>query len=210
MNNIIKQLNWRYAVKQYDPSKKISASDIAILKETVRLSPTSRGLQAFQVLEIASPTMREKLAQIAQNSSQILDASHLFVFCAKTTIESEYVDLLLEKVANDRNQQVADLKGYKFSILDHVSRLSEQELVEWNTRQCYIALGFLLESAAIMEIDATPIEGFNREAYNQLLGLESKQLTSVVVCALGYRSPEDKYQYLNKTRKHLNHFFETV
>lgn len=210
MNNIIKQLNWRYAVKQYDPSKKISASDIAILKETVRLSPTSRGLQAFQVLEIESPMMREKLAQIAHNPSQILDASHLFVFCAKTAIESDYVDLLLEKVANDRNQQVADLKGYKFSVLDHVSRLSKQELVEWNTRQCYIALGFLLESAAIMEIDATPIEGFNREAYNLLLGLESKQLTSVVVCALGYRSPEDKYQYLNKTRKHLNHFFETI
>lgn len=210
MNNIIKQLNWRYAVKKYDANKKIPNETLAILKETVRLSPSSRGLQAFQIMEIDSKEMREKLSQASGNPSQILDASNLFVFCAKTAVEQEYVDLIIESVAINRQQKIEELSGYKFSILNHVSRLSKQELTEWNARQCYIALGFLLESAALMEIDATPIEGFNKKAFNEILGLDDKQLTAVLVCVLGYRSSEDHYQHLIKTRKSLGHFFEKI
>jgi nitroreductase len=210
MNNIIKQLNWRYAVKKYDANKKIPNETLTILKETVRLSPSSRGLQAFQIMEIDSKEMREKLAQASGNPSQILDSSNLFVFCAKTAVEHEYVDLIVETIASNRQQKIEDLNGYKFSVLNHVSQLSKEELTEWNSKQCYIALGFLLESAALMEIDATPIEGFNKEGFNSILNLDEKHLTSVVVCALGYRSSEDHYQHLSKTRKSIAHFFEKV
>lgn len=210
MSKIIEHLKWRYAVKKYDSNRKIKKEDLDILKQAIRLSPSSIGLQAYTILEIENEELRERLKSVSDHQSQITDASHLFVFCAKTKIENEYADLLVETMANARAIEIENLSGYKNAILHRAKTLSKEELIDWNANQIYLSLGFLLQTAAALEIDATPIEGFSKNEYDTILGLANKDLTAVVVCTLGYRSVEDKYQYLAKSRKELKYLFETV
>jgi len=209
-NTIIDALEWRYAVKKYDDTKKIRDTDLHILKESIRLTPTSYGLQSFQVIDVVNPEIREKLKANSWSQTQITEASHLFVFTAHKNITSIDVDSYMENVSKTRKIELEHTKAFGDYIKGAISPLTEVEFVPWNTKQTYIALGFLLQTAAELRVDATPIEGFDVAAYDEILGLSEKGLTASVICALGYRSVEDKNQFQAKVRKSTTSLFMTI
>lgn len=210
MHPIISDLNWRYAVKKYDTSKKISKENIKILKEAVRLSPSSVGLQGYIVFDIQNLEIRKKLKEAAHNQSQVIEASHFFVFCYPNEIEERYIDKMMLYISEIREQSVESLSGYKNAIQNLVKSKEEYKKHQWLSNQAYIALGNLLQSAAHLKIDATPIEGFDYDEFSKILELEQKGLKVAVACALGYRSIEDKYQYLKKYRKPITDLFQII
>lgn len=210
MHPIISDLNWRYAVKKYDSSKKISEENITILKEAIRLSPSSVGLQGYVVLDVQNPETRQKLKEASHNQTQVSDASHFFVFCYPKEIQENYLDKMMSHISEIRNQSIESLSGYKNMIYHLTQNQSEDKKNQWLTNQAYIALGNLLQSAAHLKIDATPMEGFNYEKYEEILQLDKKGLKVAVACALGYRSEEDKYQHLKKYRKPISDLFQVI
>lgn len=199
-DKVISALNWRYATKKFDATKKISDSDFDVLVESVRLSPSSLGLQPWKMVVIKDIKLREKLKLAAYDQPQVSDASHLLVFAARKNLNEKYINSYLSTVAQIRKQTNEDLSGYKQMILGSVSPKNERQILDWNARQTYIALGVLLESAALFKIDACPMEGFNPEQFDQILNLTETDYSSVVIAAVGYRSAEDKYASAPKVR----------
>lgn len=210
MHTLLEDLNWRYATKKYDPSRKISQDNLDILLEAVRLSPSSYGLLPYKVLLIESSEVRERLKPYSWNQSQITDASHLLVFCSFKEITDTYIDQYTELIEDTRSLEKGQLQGFSNFVKVKIKEKSITEQAEWNARQTYIALGMLLQSSASLRIDATPMEGFEPEKYNEILGLNDKNLNATLVCALGYRSEEDANQHLKKVRKPMSEFLEIV
>ncbi|HLP53511.1 MAG TPA: NAD(P)H-dependent oxidoreductase [Fluviicola sp.] len=208
MSTIIEQLRWRYATQQYDAMKKISEANLWVLKESIRLAPSSYGLQPYKVIVVESPGLREQLFRKSYGQAQVKDASHYFVFAVQNTLESPYIDAYIDLVASTRAQEPQQLEGFARSMKSTTAGMTAEEQFDWNSKQAYIGLGNLLTTAALLHIDATPMEGFDSRAYNEILQL--KDHTAVLAVALGYRSDEDAYQFKAKVRKESEHFFETV
>lgn len=160
MNNteLLTALNWRYATKTFDVTKKLDASQIETLLESLRLSPSSFGLQGRGFVLVENPVLRQEILPYARNQSQVTDASHLLVLCRRTDVDSDFVKRYFEDMAQTRSMDIADLDGYKNMVLGFLEGKSEDSLREWLTKQVYIAQGVLLASAAVLGIDACPIE----------------------------------------------------
>jgi nitroreductase len=201
-------LIWRYATKKYDTTKKISEQDLQTLLEAVRLTPTSYGLQPFKVLLVETTEVREALKSQSWNQPQTTDASHFLVFAANNEITNRYVDDFLQRTASARNRELSELKGYGDFVKSKISQLSPEQISNWNAKQAYIAMGFLLYQAALMQIDATPMEGLDPKAYDKILNLTDHH--TVFAVALGYRSEEDSLQHAGKVRKSTNELIEKV
>ncbi len=199
MSNTTKDLLWRYATKKYDKTKKLSDEQKEIIMEALRLSPSSFGLQPWIFVHVTNPELREKLKTAAWGQAQITDASDLFVLCSKTTLDEKYVDKYIASVAQKQSVSVESLKNYKDSLMNLVKK-TEAEKVEWMTRQVYIALGVALAVAAENQIDATPMEGFDPKAFDQILGLGELGLVSRVLLAVGFRAEDDSFQKNKKVR----------
>jgi len=182
---IIKQLNWRYATKAYDVTKKISADDWQVLEDAMIAAPSSYGLQPFKFVIVNDSGIRQQLREAAWNQPQVTDASHLVIFAYKKSMTASDIDRFVEHIANVRGQDPSTLVDYANMMKGSVSSKSESDIETWNSRQAYIALGFLLETAAILGIDATPMEGFDSVKFNEILGLTD--YSAVVMCAVGYR-----------------------
>lgn len=208
MHTIIEQLNWRYATKQYDQQKKISAGDLSVLKESVRLAPSSFGLQPYKVFVVETDSVREKLREKSWGQPQVTDASHLFVFAAQDTVGTAHIDDFIRLVADTRGVSVEDLQGYSNSMKGATGNMSVEAQQLWSAKQAYIGLGMLLTTAATLNIDASPMEGFDPAGYKDILDLSDH--TPVVIAAVGYRSPEDPMQHMTKVRKPIKDLFETV
>lgn len=207
MNNYIKQLKWRYATKKFDISKKVSGDDLEQLLEAVQLSASSYGLQPYHVFVISDPEIRKLLKPVCWDQSQIVEASHLIVFTNKTSFSEELVDTYLQNVSQTREIPQDNLKGYGDFMKSKLLALTDEEKARWTSRQTYIALGNLLSAAALLKIDACPMEGFNPEAVNKILRLEEKQLNAAVIAAVGYRSGEDETQHYKKVRRSKKELF---
>ncbi|WP_281540837.1 NAD(P)H-dependent oxidoreductase [Maribacter aestuarii] len=210
MNKTIDKLNWRYATKKFDSSKKISNEDLNTLLEATRLSASSYGLQPYHVLVIENNEIREKLRPASWGQSQITDASHLIIFTNKTTFEEDLVDDYLKIVGNTRGIAEKDLKGYSDFMKSKLMQLSDAEKEVWTANQVYLALGNVMTIAAELEIDTCPMEGFETEKYNDILGLNDKNLNASVVLAVGYRSQEDETQHYPKVRKSTKELFTHI
>lgn len=208
MHTIIEQLNWRYATKQYDQQKKISAADLSILKESVRLAPSAFGLQPYKVFIVETDGIREQLREKSWGQPQVTDASHLFVFAAQDSVEPSHIDDFIRLVADTRGVTVDDLQGYSNAMKGATGNMTADAQQLWSARQAYIGLGMLLTTAATLNIDASPMEGFDPAGYKEILGLSDH--TPVVIAAVGYRSPEDAMQHAVKVRKPVDALFETV
>jgi nitroreductase/dihydropteridine reductase len=204
MSNIIEALNWRYATKEFDPSKKISDADLNTLVESLRLSPSSFGLQPWKFVLVEDKEKREALLPKSWNQKQVVDASHLFVLCRYEKFTDEDVDRFIKDTATKRSQDIAEVEGYAKMIKGFVGGQDEATHIQWMNLQVYIALGFLMETAALMNIDACPMEGFSKPDYDEILDLPSKGLRSTVVCPVGYRADSDKYATLAKIRYDQN------
>lgn len=210
MSQIIEDLKWRYATKKYDTSKKVSLADIGILKNVLTLVPTSNGLQPFKFLIVENPEIRALLREKSYGQSQITDASHLVVMCAVKNIDSDFIENYLTLNSNHRNVPIENLSGFRSHLHRTVVSKNGEEILIANSKQVYIALGHLLHAAAQLRIDASPMEGFDANGYDEILGLSEKNLHATVVCALGYRSEEDAYQFQKKVRKSQDDLFEVI
>jgi nitroreductase len=208
MNKIIEDLNWRYATKKFDSTKKISDEDLETIKESLRLVPSSYGLQPLKFLFIENPSLRQQLREKSFNQSQITDASHLLVICSLTKISEEYMDKHIQNMAQIRSVSIESISGFGNYVKKQILHLKDDYVAEWNAKQAYIALGQLLHTCASLRIDTTPMEGFEKEAYNEILDLEKRGLQVVLVCPMGYRSEEDLNQFLKKVRHSKESLFD--
>lgn len=189
---IIEQLNWRYAVKKFDASRKISDADWEVLENSLVLAPSSYGLQPYKFVVVTDKELREKLKPAAYGQPQITDSSHLVVVTFKNELTDADVDRLIDRIVKLRGTPRETLADYEKEMKNTAknARGSGNDGV-WNSRQAYLALGFLLETAAALEIDACPMEGFNPAQFNEILGLEN--YSAVALCALGYRDAENDW-----------------
>jgi len=201
MNSYIENLNWRYATKKFDTTKKVPQKDIEILLEATSLSASSYGLQPYQILIVEDAKLRSKLQPAAWGQAQITEASHLLVLANQSTFGEELVDDYLSNVSKTRGIPSSDLQGYADFMKSKLMPLSESAKATWTARQTYIALGNLLSAAADLKIDTCPMEGFDSIQFNDMLGLTEKGLNASVLVTIGYRSIEDKTQHYRKVRK---------
>jgi len=201
MNNYLESLQWRYATKQFDPTKKVSEEDINFLLESIRLTASSYGLQPYEVFVITDTAIKEKLKPVSWNQSQVVDASHIIVLANNTEFGDELVDNYIQNVSKTRNVAKDQLKGYSDFMKSTLTPLSREEKSNWTAKQAYIALGNLLSAAATIHVDTCPMEGFSAEAVDEILQLKEKNLTAAVMIPVGYRSVEDNTQHFAKVRK---------
>lgn len=208
--NLIDNLKWRYATKEYDTSKKVNESDLNLIKEAIQLTATSYGLQLFKVLDVRDKAIREKLKEASWGQSQITDSSHLLVFCNYADATDEHVDEYINNKAEAQGIDSTALQGYGDFMKSSIKNFPVDHRQIWNSKQTYIALGKAMTACAELKIDSTPMEGFDVSAYNEILGLEEKGLQASVVLAVGYRSEDDTTQHAQKVRKSIDDLFELV
>jgi nitroreductase len=198
---LVDRLNWRYATKQFDPNRKISAHDWAALEEALLLTPSSGGLQPWKFIVVTDPAMRAKLLPASYGQPQISNASHLVVFAAKNNFSEADVDALIHRTATARGVSVETLAPFRDMLVGGIVKsMDEAARNAWARNQAYIALGNLLTSAALLGIDACPMEGFNRAQYDEILGLNKQGLGTAVIATLGYRAASDQYATAPKVR----------
>ena len=193
-------LNWRYATKKFDTSKKISKEDFAQLLEVLRFSPSSYGLQPWKFVIVHDPVLRKKLRPYALDQPQITDADTLIVFCALKTMDEKYVKNYADLIAQVRGVTRESLLGYEQKIVASLKGKSTEAISQWMENQVYIALGIFLSECAHRKIDACPMEGFDSGKFDEILDLPKQGLESVVLCAIGYRSLDDQYARQKKVR----------
>ena len=199
--NLLDSLKWRYATKKFDPSKTITPDVWAALEDSLVLSPSSYGLQPWKFLIVTSPEIKEQLKSLSWNQSQVTDCSHYVVFTIKKNLTADHVDRFVECTATVRGVPAESMKGYRdLMVGDVVYGSRSLNVNEWATRQAYIALGNFMTSAALVGVDTCPMEGIDPAKYDRLLGLPQKGFATVVACAAGYRSEDDKYATLAKVR----------
>lgn len=199
--SLIEKLTWRYATKKFDKTKKLTPFQLEELLHAVHLSPASTGVQSYKIIVVEDAAIRAKLQQAAHGQAQIVDASQLIVFATETNLDAEYVKNYIDHVAKSRGVDRSNLEGYEQMINGNVSRMTEEQRINWSQKQAYIALGVLLTSAAELGIDACPMEGFVASQFDELLGLKEKNLTTTVLAAIGFRAEDDAFSKLNKVRK---------
>ncbi len=195
--DIIEALNWRYAAKQMN-GEKVPAEKLDKILEAIRLSASSLGLQPYTIINVENKEIREKLQLAANNQPQITQGSNLLVFAAWDNVTEEKLDAYLYDIATTRGMKVEDLAGFRQMGMGVVNRPATENF-EWSARQAYIALGTALLAAAEQKVDATPMEGFNNEEVDKILGLKEKGLRSVALLPLGYR--DENKDYLSKAKK---------
>ncbi len=205
--DILSKLNTRYATKVFDPTKKVSEADMDKLLEAIRLSASSYGLQPYKILVIEDSAIRAELRKAAWNQSQITDASALLVFAVKYETNAATIDEFVDLMSQTRNVPKDALSGYGDVMKGSIQRQSQEQIETWVSKQAYIALGFGLVSAAVLDIDACPMEGFSPADFDRILDINKLGLKSKVIMAVGYRSDEDKYQHLAKVRQKKEDLF---
>ncbi len=210
MNTILEHRTWRYATKKFDAKQKIAEKDLQILLNSMRLTASSYGLQPYHIMVITDPEIRKKLQPVSWGQTQIVDASHLIVLANKTEVDADWIDTYLTNVSETRNIPLEALNGYADFMKSKILVLSPEEQAEWASKQNYLVLGNLLSAAAELKIDTCPMEGFEAEAYNEILGLSEKGLNATVVTAIGYRSSEDETQHYAKVRQPESELFTHI
>ena len=207
MSNFITNANWRYATKKFDATKKISKQDLETLKEAIRLSASSFGLQPYRVLIIENPELRARLQPAAWGQSQIVDASQLIVFANITNFGETEIDVSIANTTKTRGLPADALKGYGDFMKSKIVVLPEDVRNTWASKQTYLALGNLMNAASELKIDVTPMEGFEPAQVNEILGLGRLGLNATLLATIGYRHEEDATQHYAKVRKSNEELF---
>lgn len=209
-STLIEKLNWRYATKKMDPTKAVPQDKIDQIVEAIRMAPTSSGTQPFEVFVITNPEIRAKIRKVAWDQAQITDGSHLLVFAAWDNYSEERIDAVTRQMTEERgeipmlNQYYDNLKA---NYLPRTADVNHGHAA----RQAYIGLGFALAAAAELEVDSTPMEGFDPAAVDEILGLGERGLRSVVLLPLGYREAEGDWLLpMKKVRKPRENFVTEI
>jgi nitroreductase len=199
-DDLLTALRWRYATKSFDPTRKIPAPTWDALEESLVLTPSSFGLQPWRFLVIQDPVVRGNLLGESWRQSQVTEASHYVVLTARTDLEAADIDSWMARMGEVQGSSAETLAAYRGVIAGFSQAMSHEMRHAWNVRQTYIALGQMMAAAAVMGVDACPMEGISAAGYDQILGLAGTGYATVVACALGYRAADDKYAGLPKAR----------
>lgn len=194
-------LNWRYAAKKFDPARKIPATDWETLTRSLVYAPSSYGIQPWKFLVVENPAVRSRLREVSWNQSQVTDASHLVVLVAKESVTHADVERYLNRIREVRDVPADSLAAFRQMLNTNlVEGMPAEKALGWSQRQTYIAMGFLLETAALLKIDSTPMEGLDPAAYDRILELTGSGWRTVAAVALGYRHADDGFQAAKKVR----------
>jgi len=208
---LLDALQWRYATKVFDATKKIPAEVWGALEQSLVLTPTSYGLQPYHFLVVQDAAKRAALLPNSWGQKQVVDCSHFVVFTARTEMKEADVDRFVKRSAEVRGVPAESLAAYRGMMLGDVVNGPRGKIAhEWAARQCYIALGNLMTAAAVLGVDACPMEGINPPEYDKILGLDGSGYKTVVALALGYRAASDKYASLAKIRYETSELVKVV
>jgi nitroreductase len=208
---IVEALEWRYAVKKFNPTEKINKEQWTVLEESLHLSPSSYGLQPWKFLVVQNSAMRKQLTPASWGQPQVESCSHYVVFTTLKTLTEDYIGSYVQSIAQTRGVDVGTLDGMrKMMIGDLVKGPRSQVISHWAQKQSYIAMGNLMHCAALLKIDSCPMEGIDPKAYDKILGLEDSAYSAAAAVALGYRDSEDKYQNAKKVRFPKDQIIKTI
>lgn len=199
--NSIESLEWRYAVKKFDENKSLTETQINTLKEAFNLTATSYGLQPIKMVVIQNKELQQQLVEHSWNQGQVAQASHVLVLCIPKEYTVKDIDSYFSLVKEVRNTPDEILNPFKEMLSSSIANKTSEELRNWNKNQAYIALGNLMTVAANEQIDSCPMEGFVPEKYDEILGLDKHNLTSVLVLPVGFRAEDDYMKDLKKVRR---------
>lgn len=200
----IDSLNWRYAVKKFDTTRVLSNEQVETIKNAFNLTATSYGLQPISMVIVSNKEIQNQLVPHSFDQQQVAQASHVLVICIENEIDGDYISSYFRQVKRVRGVSSEILDPFKDALINDFSKKDIQEIKDWSKNQAYLALGNLLTVCAVEKIDACPMEGFAPEAYDNLLGLKKKGLTSVLVLPIGYRAEDDAFATFKKVRKDMN------
>ncbi|PKB44207.1 nitroreductase [Cellulophaga sp. RHA19] len=198
---IIKKLEWRYAVKKFNEDIVLSDAKIEAIKEAFNLTATSYGLQPTKMVVVKNKALQQQLAASSYKQQQVSQASHVLVLCRETEISSAYIANYFKRVQQVRGTSSDILDPFKEQLTASFSKKNEQEIAQWAINQAYLILGNLLTVCAAVEVDACPMEGFVPAEYDTLLGLDKLNLASVLVMPIGIRADDDVFSTFKKVRK---------
>ena len=198
--DVVARMEWRYATKEFDPAKPVSADDWASLEQALVLAPSSFGLQPWRFIVVTDQATKAWLLPASWNQAQIVDASHVVVFATRTELVDADIDDYIARISEVRGLTIESQAGYRRMMAGYLLPRDTGFIREWGAKQTYIALGTLMTAAAMIGVDVCPIEGFDPAKYDEILGLTAQGYTSVVVAAAGHRTEGDKYARLAKVR----------
>ncbi|MBT0570623.1 NAD(P)H-dependent oxidoreductase [Curvibacter sp. CHRR-16] len=211
MSDLLSKLQWRYAAKKMDSTKSVPADKLERILEAARLTASSSGLQPYEVIVVSNKAVREQIVPIAWNQAQIVEGSHLLVFAAWDNYTAERINKAFDLVNQERGFTSEGWENYRQMLLKTYTVRDAQVNFEHAARQAYIALGTVLVAAAEEQVDATPMEGFDPDALDKILGLRERGLRSVLIVPLGYRAAEgDWLVNLKKVRRPLTELVSEV
>jgi nitroreductase len=203
MADIIKDLEWRYAVKKFDSTKEIEAPKLERIKKAFNLTATSYGLQPIKMVVLKNKALQEQLVEFSYGQQQVAQASHLLILCIEKKIDAAYISGYFDKVKKIRGTSDAVLEPFKSALVNEFANMDTSQIQQWATNQAYLAMGNLLTICAVEQIDACPMEGFLPESYDKLLKLGTKGLSSVLVLPIGYRAEDDMFSGFKKVRRDM-------
>lgn len=211
MSKTLDLLRWRYATKKMDATRAVPEEAVARIVEAVRQTASSSGLQPYELLVVTNKDLREKIRAVAWNQAQVTDASHLLVFAAWDNYTAERINAAFDLVNDERGFRNEGWEAYRQQLLANYTARDAETNYQHAARQAYIGLGTALLAAAEEQVDSTPMEGFDPDSVDQILGLREKGLRSVILLPLGYRAAEgDWLVNLKKVRRPLDQFATTV
>lgn len=207
---IIEALNWRYATKIFDATKKVSDEDIHTILESARLSPSSNGVEMWKFILVEDKEVRLKLREAGYGQPQITDASRLIIVSYRTDAKENMTNERIERTARIQNMDPDKLSGLKNMLDGAVTKMtSDGSLESWVKAQAYIPLGIMLETASLLGIDSCPMEGFSSEKFDEILNLKDKNLKSTAILAVGYRG-DDATSARPKVRRAYDEVVEVI
>jgi len=202
--DIIESLEWRYATKKFDSTKKLSSSKINILKQAFNLTATSFGLQTINLLIIEDLDLRKSLLPYTYKQSQVVDASHLLVICINETISDADVNDYFDSIGKIRETPETILSPYRKNLIETMKGMTIEQQQQWSMNQAFIVLGNLMTVCAMEHIDSCPMEGFVPSKYDEILNLKEKSLKSALLLPVGYRAEDDMFAGFKKVRKQID------
>ncbi len=209
--NLKENLQTRFATKKFDSSKKVSEDKIQRILEAGNLSASSIGIQPYKFIMVKNEDKRKELGKHSFGQPQPTEASHLLVIATRTNIDQDYLSNYIEFCEKEKGLPAGTLNEFKQMCSGFISTFDTKEKLDnWTSKQAYLAMGTLLIACAEEGVDSVPMEGFVPQMYDEILGLEEKNLKSVLILPIGYAAEDDKYKSLNKVRRPLDYMTEEI
>lgn len=202
--NLIDALNWRYATKQFDPSKRVSDADLETILVAGNLAATSYGLQPFKFVVVSDQQTQDELVPFSYNQPQVSQASHVIILAARTDVDEAFIRSMARLTEKVRDLPQGELDGYAKQMIGALMSMSDEQRVHWAQKQIYIALANMMAACAAVRVDSCPMEGFVPAQYDRLLNLSDQNLTATVALPIGYRSNDDQQQNFAKVRNPID------